>query len=124
MPSPQKNRTYILIKILSLGGMETRRMFYYTYRFLNQSTKSINWIKERIIGLSEFWYIFEIIIQVRDIYESGQTEWMWYNIKKQSSLSVSGKEHYDYIYKKGFTSCACGSFFHLRYVSQKEIVYF
>jgi hypothetical protein len=28
----------------------------------------------------------------------------------------------DYIYEKGFTSC--GSFFHLRYVSQKEIVYF
>jgi hypothetical protein len=40
--------------------METRGMFYYTYSFLNQSTKSINWIKERIISLSEFWYIFEI----------------------------------------------------------------
>jgi hypothetical protein len=25
-----------------IGGMETRGMFYYTYSFLNQSTKSIN----------------------------------------------------------------------------------
>ena len=32
----------ILIKILGLGGMETSGMFYYTYSFLNQSTKSIN----------------------------------------------------------------------------------
>jgi hypothetical protein len=35
-------------------------LYLYSYSFLNQSTKSINWIKERIIGLSEFWYIFEI----------------------------------------------------------------
>jgi hypothetical protein len=35
-------------------------------------------------------------------------------IKKQSSLSVSRKEYYNYIYKKGFTNC--GSFFHLKNV--------